>query len=51
MGEGQGEVYSRQCNVKQVLRPIYKGITSVVIPHVGFSIITGVVISSDCLKI
>ena len=45
------EVYSTQCNLKKLSRRIQKGITSVVFPHVGFKIITGVVISSNCLKI
>ena len=35
VGGGRGEISSGICNVKKLSRPIKKGITSVVIPHVG----------------
>ena len=35
VGGGQGEIFSGICKVKKLSRPIKKGITSVVIPHVG----------------
>ena len=35
MGEGQGEISSRQCNVKKVSWRISKGIKSVIVSRIG----------------